>query len=169
MTKQAKKQGARALRARVPLLLLTLLMLAGCAGVTREDMLREADAFDLPGQREPGKASVYIVRPSGVGTLIRFNVFVDKLDVDTLEAGFTRGREYLHFNVGPGQRTIFSVAENTATMTLGFRPDSTYFIRQDAQMGFVMARNSLALMDSVEGKYYVRRTTPGTLLRPSFP
>jgi hypothetical protein len=148
---------------------LALCLLTGCAGVTRQDMLRETEDFDLPGAREPGKASVYIVRPSAVGALIRFNVFVGKLDVDTLEAGFTRGNQYLHFNVGPGHKTLYSVAENTASMSLGFHPDSTYFIRQDAQMGFVMARNALVLVDSVEGKYYVKKTSLGTIMRPSFP
>jgi hypothetical protein len=142
----------------------------GCA-VSRPEMLKETEGYSLPGglDREPGKAMVYIVRPSSVGTLIRFNVYVDDVNKDSMEAGYNRGNQYFYFNIGPGKHKLFSVAENTADMELTFNADSIYFVRQDAQMGIVMARNSLAVVDSVEGRYYVKKASPGTSKRKSFP
>jgi len=142
----------------------------GCAGVTRQDMIREAEGFQLPGQsdKEAGKAMVYVVRPSSVGALIRFNVFVDNTKEDTLEAGFTRGGQHFWFNIGPSPRKLLSVAENTAEIEIDFKADSIYFVRQDASMGFVMARNKLVQIDEVEGKYSLKKTELGTLKRKSF-
>src|SRR3569832_1894806 len=44
---------------------------------TPESMRAEADAFHLPKQPDAGKAMVYVVRPSGIGSLVWFNVFLD--------------------------------------------------------------------------------------------
>ena len=142
----------------------------GCAS-SHPDMLKEMEGYVLPGEseKEPGKAMIYVVRPSGLGALIRFNIFVDDVKKDEMEAGNNRGSQYFYFNVGPGVHKLFSVAENTAEMELAFKADSTYFIQQDTQMGLIMARNSLTVVEPLEGKYDVKKTSPGTFTRKSFP
>jgi hypothetical protein len=131
-------------------------------------MIQEAGEYELPGPREAGKAMVYVVRPSSVGALIRFNVYVGEF-TDEFEAGSTRGNQHLYFTASPGELKVFSQAENKAEIPLVLKADSTYFIRQDAKMGIIMARNSLTLVDSVEGKYHVKKTGPGTIKRRTFP
>jgi hypothetical protein len=145
-------------------------LIAGCAGVSRQDMLKESEGFQLPGDADkvPGKAMVYVVRPSAVGTLVRFNVFVDNTKEDSLEAGFNRGAQHFWFTVAPGPHKLLSVAENTADMEIDFKADSVYYVRQDAKMGIVMARNNLVQIDEVEGKYNLKKTKLGTVKRKSF-
>jgi hypothetical protein len=92
--------------------LLSALVLAGCTGVSRQDMLRETEGFSLPASPRPGKAMIYVVRPSGTGALIRFNVFVENPGIESQEAGFTRGGQNLYFETGAGYRQIFSVLES---------------------------------------------------------
>src|ERR1043165_506922 len=59
-------------------LLLVIVLSAGCASApSPEAMKAEIASFQLPKLPEPGKAICYVVRPSGAGALIKFNVFVD--------------------------------------------------------------------------------------------
>ncbi len=122
----------------------------GCAASRPPDMQKAIEGYTLPGagEREAGKAMVYVVRPSGVGPLIRFNIFVDDVKLDSMEAGYNRGNQYFYFNLAPGDHKLFSVAENVAELPLEVEANGTYFIRQDAQVGIIMARNDLTRVDS---------------------
>lgn len=148
------------------LLLAVLTILPGCASLpSPEAMKADTATFQLPKLPEPGKAMVYVVRPSGVGGLVRFNVFVDDQE-PTSEIGFTRGSQYIYFSVAPGSHKIYSKAENWADIHLDAKAGDILFIQQDASMGFVMARNSLLRLDDLPGKYNVKQLSVGTLLRP---
>ncbi|CAN5891186.1 DUF2846 domain-containing protein [soil metagenome] len=147
-------------------LLAVLTILPGCASLpSPEAMKAETAMFQLPKLPESGKAMVYVVRPSGVGGLVRFNVFVDDQEA-TSEMGFTRGSQYIYFSVAPGQHRIYSKAENWADINVDAKAGDILFIQQDASMGFVMARNSLLRLDDLPGKYNVKQLSVGTLLRP---
>lgn len=99
-------------------LLAVLTILPGCASLpSPEAMKAETAMFQLPKLPESGKAMVYVVRPSGVGGLVRFNVFVDDQEA-TSEMGFTRGSQYIYFSVAPGQHRIYSKAENWADINV---------------------------------------------------
>jgi hypothetical protein len=145
--------------------------LAGCAGVSRREMLGETAGFALPGEadREPGKATIYVVRPSPVGSQSPFAVFVEDAGAAEMQAGETRGSQHVYFHLGPGKRKILSLAENTAAIEIECQADSVYFLRQDARMGMVAARNALVWMEALEGRYLVKRTHPGIVRRKSFP
>jgi hypothetical protein len=151
----------------LPSLLALAALFAACAPVSNPDMLKEIEGFDLPGAKDnqPGMAAVYVSRPSSVGGLVRFNVFAENADIDSLEAGYNKAGQHIWFSINPGRHRLLSVAENVAEVELDFKADSTYFFRQDPGPGFLMARNDLVTTDSVEGKYLVKTTKPGTMLR----
>lgn len=143
----------------------SLVFLVGCASVpTRETMKSEVENFVLPKKPEDGKGIVYVVRPSDLGALIRFNVFVDDQKPES-EVGFTRGSQYIYFSVEPGERKIQSKAENWAESVINVRPGDVFFIQQEPSMGFIMARNTLFTIDDVQGRYHVKNLKLGTILK----
>jgi len=140
-------------------------VLSGCATLpSPEAMKTETASFELPKSPEPGKAVVYVVRPSSLGGLIRFNVFVDDHE-DQSEMGYTRGSQYIYFNLLPGEHKIFSKAENWAETDVPVNAGDIIFIQQEPSMGIIMARNSLFKIESLPGKYYVKTLTRGTVTK----
>lgn len=139
-------------------------MFAGCAGPTVEAMKAETANFQLPKLPDSGKAMVYVVRPATVGALIRFNVFVDDKEAAS-EMGYTRGSQYIYFHVTPGNHTIYSKAENWADATISAKAGDVVFINQIPSMGIIMARNSLVTIADYEGKYHVKKTGLGTIIK----
>ncbi|MDH4163101.1 MAG: DUF2846 domain-containing protein [Nitrospirota bacterium] len=145
--------------------LLAVTLLQGCARLPApEEMAQEIKGFELPAKPDQNSAMIYVVRPSMVGTLVRFNVFLDNHD-DASEMGYNRGSQYIFFTVKPGRHDIFSKAENWADATIDAKGGDTIFIRQDVQMGFIMARNSLTVVDVLEGTYHVKNTQAGTMIK----
>lgn len=138
---------------------------SGCASVpSPEKMQEETAGFQLPKQPEEGKALVYVVRPSIVGTLVRFNVFVDNEEAAS-EMGYNRGSQYIYFNVTPGEHKILSKAENWAETAISAKAGDVIFIKQDPAMGIIMARNDISKIESLEGRYHVKNTALGTIIK----
>jgi Protein of unknown function (DUF2846) len=151
--------------ARVFLATAALVLVTGCVSLPAPEVMKaEAAQVVLPKQPEPGKALVYVVRPSGLGGLVRFNVFVDDQEA-TSEVGYTRSSEYIYFNLAPGNRKIYSKAENWAEAAVSAQAGDIIFIEQEPSMGFIMARNSLTRLEDYQGKYHVKKLTVGTLLK----
>ncbi len=146
------------------LLLAALFCLAGCASApSRQHMADDIVNFTLPKLPEDGKAIVYVVRPTPMlGVAVRFNVFLDDKKPAS-EMGYNRSAEYIYFDVTPGVHTILSKAENWAEVQIDAKPNDIFFIQQDVQMGIVMARNTICIVDDVVGKYNVKHTTLGTI------
>ena len=140
-------------------------MITGCASLPSPELMKaEAANYRLPKLPDPGKAIVYVVRPSNMGTLIRFNVFVDDQEAGS-EMGFNRGNQYIYFNLKPGNHTIYSKAENWAELAVSVQAGDIVFIQQDPAMGIVMARNSIFKVEDYQGKYQVKSATLGTILK----
>ena len=140
-------------------------VLSGCATLPSPEVMKaETASFELPKSPEPGKAIVYVVRPSPVGGLIRFNVFVDDHE-DQSEMGYTRGSQYIYFNLSPGEHKIFSKAENWAEADIPANAGDIIFIQQEPSMGIIMARNSLLKIEPLPGKYYVKTLSLGTVTK----
>jgi hypothetical protein len=137
-------------------------LLTGCATMTPEKMEAEISGYELPQQAEENSSLVYIVRPGSLGTLVRFNVFLDDKKEDS-EMGYTRGSQYIYFFVSPGKHNIYSKAENWAETDIDVEAGEIVFIRQITDMGIIMARNSLVTLDDIEGKYYVKTCSLGTI------
>ncbi len=137
--------------------------LSGCATPPTPDAMKQAVAtFELPKKPEDGKALVYVVRPSGLGGLVRFNVFVDDQQAAS-EVGYTRGSQYIYFSVTPGNHKIYSKAENWADADISVQAGDIVYIKQEPSMGFIMARNTITKIADYEGKYDVKTLQLGTI------
>jgi hypothetical protein len=130
---------------------------------SREEMKTQTSNYELPLAPKKGLTRVFVVRPDAIGTLIRFNVFLDSENAPAAEMGWTRGSQHIYFYLEPGPHKIYSHAENTAAIDINAHPDETLFIKQEANMGFIMARNSIYLLDDVTGKYHMMKTGAGEI------
>ena len=147
------------------LLVLALFAFSGCASLPKpEEMKKDIAGFELPYLPMDGKAMVYIVRPSSYGGLVRFNVYLDGKEAES-EMGYNRGSQYIYFNVEPGDHQILSLAENWAEISISVKAGDIVFIQQDAQMGILMARNSIAKIEGYTGKYHVKHLDLGTVIK----
>jgi hypothetical protein len=140
-------------------------VLTGCASLpSPEAMKAETASFQLPKLPEQGKAIVYVVRPSSLGGLIRFNVFVDDQEPAS-EMGYTRSSQYIYFSLPPGEHKIYSKAENWAETLVTAKANDVIFIQQEPAMGIIMARNNIFKLEDYEGKYHVKTLTAGTIIK----
>ena len=142
-----------------------LAITTGCASLPSPEVMKAETAnYQLPKTPEPGKAIVYVVRPSGLGGMIRFNVFVDDQEAAS-EVGYTRSSQYIYFNLTPGEHRIYSKAENWAETLVTAKAGDIIFIQQEPSMGLVMARNNIFKLEDYQGKYHVKTLTVGTILK----
>lgn len=154
------------LKLKLVLLTFSALILQGCASLpSTEVMQSEAATFQLPKLPAQGKALVYVVRPSAVGALVRFNIFVDSKE-DSAEVGYTRGGQYIYFGVTPGSHKIYSNAENWAEMTINAKAGEVIYLQQEPAFGIIMARNNIFKVEDHQGKYYVKTLSLGELIKP---
>jgi hypothetical protein len=142
-----------------------LLFIASCASLpSPEEMKTETENYVLPAKADKNNALVYVVRPSQIGTLIRFNVFLDDKE-DASEMGYTRGSNFIYFSAKPGEHKILSKAENWAEISIKAKVGEIVFIKQNPTFGFIMARNNIEIIDELEGKYHIKNSSLGTILK----
>ncbi|MGR6619736.1 DUF2846 domain-containing protein [Pseudomonas rhodesiae] len=127
-------------------------------------MQADVASYSLPKAAVADKGLVYVVRPSNVGMLVRFNVFLDDKEADS-EMGYNRGNQYIYFFVTPGKHVISSKAENWADMTVDVKAGEVVYLKQEVEMGFAVARNSLKVLSDLEGRYLVKDASLGTLVK----
>lgn len=146
---------------------LCVALLYGCASAPSTDKMQaEVAQFTLPKAAVADKGLVYVVRPSNAGMMVRFNVFLDNKEADS-EMGYNRGNQYIYFYVTPGTHVISSKAENWADMTVNVKAGQVVYLKQEVEMGVVMARNSLKVLSDLEGRYLVKDASLGTLAKES--
>jgi hypothetical protein len=152
-------------RKSIATFLVVAALAAGCASLPSPEVMKaEVASFQVPKLPEPGKAICYVVRPSGLGGLVRFNVFVDDQQ-DSSEMGYTRSSEYIYFNLSPGKHKIYSKAENWAETQVSAQAGDIIFIQQEPSMGIIMARNNLFKLEDYQGKYHVKTLQVGTIIK----
>ncbi len=145
--------------------LVCISLLYGCASTPSPDKMQaELAGYTLPKEAVADKGLLYIVRPSLAGGLVRFNVFLDDQESDS-EMGYTRANEYIYFYVTPGQHKISSKAENWAELLVNVNAGEVVYVKQNVEVGFLMARNSLAPLDDLEGRYLVKDASLGTVIK----
>ncbi|KKE85584.1 DUF2846 domain-containing protein [Pseudoalteromonas luteoviolacea] len=145
--------------------ILATVVMTGCASLPPPEQMRaEVENYTVPQLPEEGKAMVYVVRPSSLGGLIRFNVFVNDKETES-EMGYTRASQYIYFNVEPGEHQILSKAENWAEANISVKAGDIIFLQQEPSMGVLMARNSLFKLQDYEGKYHVKTLSLGTIIK----
>lgn len=146
---------------------LLVVLLYGCASApSMEKMQAEVSQYSLPKPAVADKGLVYVVRPSNVGMMVRFNVFLDDKEADS-EMGYNRGNQYIYFYVTPGQHVISSKAENWADMPVTIKAGEVIYLKQEVEVGVMMARNSLKVLSDVEGRYLVKDAGLGTIAKES--
>lgn len=146
---------------------LSIALLYGCASApSMENMHAEVAQYSLPKPAVSDKGLVYVVRPSNVGMMVRFNVFLDDKEADS-EMGYNRGNQYIYFYVNPGQHVISSKAENWADMPVVVKAGEVIYLKQEVEVGVMMARNSLKVLSDVEGRYLVKDAALGTVAKES--
>lgn len=144
---------------------LLVALFTGCASLpTPQEMKAAVGNYEVPHKPVDGSAMVYVVRPNPLGGLIRFNVFLNDKE-DASEMGYTRGNQYIYFNVPEGDHQILSKAENWAEVNISAKAGDIIFLRQEPSMGILMARNSIMLMPEYEGKYNVMTLSEGTVIK----
>lgn len=150
---------------KLAVLALSLSAFFGCASLPSADKMKaEVAQYQLPKLPEPGKAIVYVVRPSSLGGFVRFNVFVDNQEPNS-EMGYTRANQYIYFNLMPGDHKILSKAENWAETNVTANAGDIIYIQQEPSMGIIMARNSIFKLQDYEGKYHVKTISMGTIIK----
>lgn len=144
---------------------LTIALLYGCASTPSPDKM-QADliGYSLPKAAVADKGLIYVVRPSSVGMMVNFNVFLDNQAASS-EVGHTGGNEYIYFYVTPGAHIINSKAENWAEFKLDVHAGEIIYIKQEVEMGFVMSRNSLVKLSDTEGRYLVKGASLGSIVK----
>lgn len=145
------------------ILLLLAFFLVSCASVTKQQMAEQAKNYNLPFQPNKDEGIVYVLRPSYLGTIVRFNVFYNQAS-ENAEIGWTRGGQYVYFFAKPGEHVFYSSAENTASIKVKVDAGKATFIKQEPTMGFIMARNNLYEVDEVEAKYHLMKLTTGNII-----
>jgi len=116
-------------------LIFSTINIFGCTTLpSTSEMKAEILNYQLPQMPQEGKAIVYVVPPSQLGTLVRFNVFLDDQE-DNSEMGYTRGAQYIYFAVAPGDHKVYSKAENWAEIEINTKPGDVMFIQQDPVYG----------------------------------
>lgn len=152
---------------KIVAILLFPLLLTGCYTQTSvKDMIKDTESYQPPYIATPEKGLIYVVRPSSFYGIFKYNVFLDGKS-DSNKIGYTRGNQYIYTYVDPGQHTITSTAENTASLTLDISAGETLYLSQDATFGFLFGRNNLNKINPVEGKYYIKHSQLGTLNQTS--
>ena len=126
-------------------LVITSLLLSGCASVPLAEL--EKDAIAKTFIPPPDKASLYIYRNEVLGAAIPMTVIVNGNNL-----GQTAHKSYFHLNVLPGEYEIESAAENVSRVSLNLAANKNYFVWQEVKMGMWMARSLLQQVDEETGR-----------------
>jgi len=130
---------------------LAVAMLTGCTS-TRQFV-------PLPDQtksvEDTSKARIYVVRPTVAGGAISMKVRDGEQEI-----GKTGANGYLCWERTPGETTIKSKAENTATLPLNTEAGAVYYVQQHIRIGILKARNKLSLLSTQEGEEALKKCKP---------
>jgi len=126
------------------MMLLCLLIFLGCSAVGKAPLEMDQKAKEIVPPE--GKALVYIVRPTTLGTAIKMGVTCDGKYI-----GGTGGGRYIYTIQDPGSHVFVSKAENTSELPIVLEAGKTYFLEQKVKMGIIKARNNLERLDDAEG------------------
>lgn len=105
----------------------------------------------------PDKGLVYVVRSTMMGNKIQ-----TKMAVDGHWVGVNRGHNYFFLTLDPGEHYFCSKAENKSTLALKVEAGKTYYVEQKIKMGFMKARNKLAVLPEEEGKKKLASSHPSS-------
>lgn len=125
--------------------LIAILATSGCASIKYASPEEDKWAKTMPMPK--GKALVYFYRHEFLGMAISMRVRVDGELI-----GHTRGKTYFLFEAQPGTYKFSSFSENESVVELNVEAGKTYYLWQEAKIGFLLARTKLQLVDEKTGR-----------------
>ena len=136
---------------RPVLAVLAVALVIGCAST--HQVVRLPDQTKTV--EDPSKARIYVVRPTFVAGAISMKVTDGEQEI-----GKTGANGYLCWERTPGETTIKSKAENTATLPLKTEAGVVYYVQQHIRIGILFARNKLSLLTPQEGTEALKKCKP---------
>lgn len=133
------------------------LWLSGCAFVHKASEAEDAQAKAFT--TRPGKGALYIYRSELLGAALGLEVVVNGVSV-----GDTSGQSFFRLDLNPGQYTIESRGDNTASLTVTVQAGRATYVWQEFKVGIVRGRTELHLVDEGTGRAGVQKSG---LLTPS--
>jgi len=115
----------------IGIVLVLSLTLVGCAGSSKYMVKAEAPTAGPP----PDKSMVYVMRPSGMGFAINFQIW----DRDRF-VGLSQAKSYFAHLCAPGKHLFIGIAENKVAVEADLAPGMTYYILTGPRMGGWKAR-----------------------------
>jgi hypothetical protein len=113
----------------------------------------------------PGKALVYIVRPTIVGFAVPM-----RLDCDSFQVGWISAKTYLYTMLDPGEHVFIALSENESRLKVNFEAGKIYYMEQEVRMGILYARTKLKLLNEEAGRKELGRCSiSGHNRYPEFP
>ncbi len=98
---------------------------------------------------ENGTAKICVLRPSLMGSAIKFKIYQDDKLIGKLGP-----ESYLIWNVTPDGKDIkiSSKSENEDILFINPQPGKIYYIKQTAKVGFFMSRTKIEFIEEQEAK-----------------
>jgi hypothetical protein len=117
------------------LLVLLVTLFFGCAGSSQ---YMSTAATPPPAGPSPDKALVYIMRPSGMGFAINFQIYhSDEL------IGLSQAKSFFTYECDPGTHMFLGIAENKHGLKAELEAGKTYFVLTQVKMGAWKARMAM--------------------------
>lgn len=138
-------------RLRALLVLGLAALLAACSVQASAHDRSEADKhLAVP----PGKALIYVYRPSSYGETVVFDVAVNGSYIGKSEA-----QGYFLIEAPAGIVDLMAQGDNTATRELTVKAGHRYYVFEGYAPSLFTGRTSLLLMDPVSGRKGLQRTS----------
>jgi hypothetical protein len=115
--------------------------------LTAKQMKKEKDSITRNLSPIPGKAIVYIVRPTIMGFAVPM-----RLDCDSFQVGWIGAKSFLYTILDSGEHTFKALSENEFHLKVNLEAGKIYYMEQQVKMGIMYARTKLKLLTDEAGK-----------------
>lgn len=120
---------------------ITALTLTGC-GATGPKFT----SIEIPQENE---SLVYVYRPSSfVGAAISYDIHVKEKDSSDKVIGSLSNGGYIKYITKPKKVEFWAKTESTSSVTLDMKPNTMYCIKGELDMGFIVGRPDLKVIDN---------------------
>jgi len=125
------------------LLFVTFILLSSCAATHQYNKFA-AKEENIP----EGKARVYVLRTSALGSMVKFGVYQDSRENLIGKVG---PKSYLSWDMEAGEHNILARAETERSVTINAIAGKTYYVKLIPTFGIAVARVKLELLSEIEG------------------
>ncbi|MBI4651691.1 DUF2846 domain-containing protein [Candidatus Desantisbacteria bacterium] len=99
------------------------------------------------------KALIYVLRPSFVGFMVPFKVYLDDKPI-----GLTKGKTYFYFYTSPGKHIMKTTSGNTTELELDAAAGSKYYVKQTTILDKITPGNKTVFISEEEGEKLIKTT-----------